>query len=183
MNRAIIDETALKLFREHGFDAVRVRDICDACHITKPTFYHYVPSKDDLLITYYNAAVDALESSMEASPDADAWTQICTLYGVLIDEAERIGFDLLSRVLAINLEADRRCFERKAHLTDNMVAIIRRGQERGELSNSSNPELLHEASVYLLQGYELLWCTRKGEMDWRAQFMQSLETLMLPKGA
>ncbi len=179
MNRTIIEVTALNLFREHGYDAVRVRDICDACHITKPTFYHYVSSKEDLLITYYNTELDALECRLGEIPDADSWTQLCTSYNMLMDETERIGPDLLGRILAINLKENKRSFERRMRLTENMIAIIRRGQEHRELSNRSDPKRLCEASAYLYQGYELLWCVQNNE-DWRVQFMESLKVLMLP---
>ena len=44
-----IIQTALHLFYERGFKNVSVMDICDACDITKPTFYKYVPSKEEIL--------------------------------------------------------------------------------------------------------------------------------------
>ena len=180
MDRHVIDEAALRLFRERGYDSVKVQDICDACHITKPTFYHYVPSKDDLLVRYYRTAVDTLSERLGKATDDDCWTQISASYSTLMDASERIGSDLLGRILTINLHENRNSFERRAEITDRMIEIIQAGQERGELANPSDPVQLYEASAYLFQGYELLWCVRKGEFDWRERFMASLEALLRP---
>lgn len=62
MDRTTIENAALKLFHERGFDAVKVQDICAECGITKPTFYHYVPSKDDILLRYNEKALDTVEA-------------------------------------------------------------------------------------------------------------------------
>lgn len=48
-NKAIILETALKLFAERGYEAVGVAEICEASGISKPTLYHYFGSKRGLL--------------------------------------------------------------------------------------------------------------------------------------
>lgn len=65
VTRALLQETALELFLLHGYDAVKVSDICEACGTTKPTFYHYVSSKDDLLVTYYDDVISRLANPSE----------------------------------------------------------------------------------------------------------------------
>jgi len=47
--RQQIIETALKLFRERGYEKTRVDDIVQALEISQPTFFRYFPSKDDVL--------------------------------------------------------------------------------------------------------------------------------------
>lgn len=57
MNRKRLEQivdTSLTMFREKGFDKTSVMDICNACQITKPTFYKYVNSKEELLRHYYD---------------------------------------------------------------------------------------------------------------------------------
>ena len=54
MNRTIISAQALRLFQERGYENVTDQDICDACEITKPTFYRYVPSKEELVLEVYD---------------------------------------------------------------------------------------------------------------------------------
>lgn len=54
-NQANILTQALALFAAHGYDAVGVRAICEACAVTKPTLYHYYGSKRGLLDAVYEA--------------------------------------------------------------------------------------------------------------------------------
>ncbi len=47
--RETIVETAVALFRQHGFDATRVEDILDRAEISLGTFYNYFPGKEAVL--------------------------------------------------------------------------------------------------------------------------------------
>ena len=57
VKQRIID-TSFDLFREKGYKSVSVMDICNACGITKPTFYKYIDSKDSLL-KYFSSTLTA----------------------------------------------------------------------------------------------------------------------------
>ncbi|MBN2652782.1 MAG: TetR/AcrR family transcriptional regulator [Spirochaetales bacterium] len=48
-NKEIILSTAIKLFGERGYEAVSVREIVQACEVSKPTLYHYFGSKIGLI--------------------------------------------------------------------------------------------------------------------------------------
>ena len=48
ITKDIIIETAYQLFFKHGYNNVTINDICKECKITKPTFYTYIKSKDDI---------------------------------------------------------------------------------------------------------------------------------------
>jgi TetR/AcrR family transcriptional regulator len=50
-NRSHILEHALHLFATHGYDAIGVREICEAAGVTKPTLYHYFGNKRGVLET------------------------------------------------------------------------------------------------------------------------------------
>lgn len=179
MDKSIIEKTALDLFKKHTYDKVKVSDICRACGITKPTFYHYVASKDDLLVTYYDQAVERMaEALSEVSDGQDPWEQLEACFGALMDETERIGAELLGRIISINIQEDRHSFDRRSSVTDQLVGIIRRGQGCGRFANRQDPTELYEACAHMFQGYELLWCIRKGQTDWRANFLSGLHSML-----
>jgi AcrR family transcriptional regulator len=47
-NRAAILAAALKVFWEHGYDGVTIRDVIRATHLASGTFYNYFPDKKSL---------------------------------------------------------------------------------------------------------------------------------------
>jgi AcrR family transcriptional regulator len=50
LTRALISNTATRMFLEHGFDAVRVTDIARECDVAEKTVYNYFPTKEALLL-------------------------------------------------------------------------------------------------------------------------------------
>lgn len=49
--------TSNKLFLEHGYDNVSIKNITDAVGIAKATFYHHFKSKDDVLKLYLEGII------------------------------------------------------------------------------------------------------------------------------
>lgn len=47
-------ETALRLFREHGFDATTMRDIAEATDLSLGAAYYYFESKEAIIAAYYD---------------------------------------------------------------------------------------------------------------------------------
>jgi AcrR family transcriptional regulator len=58
--RALIAETALRLFLERGFDAVTVGEIAQAADVDTKTIYNYFPRKPDLVYHRLEAFEDRL---------------------------------------------------------------------------------------------------------------------------
>ena len=54
LTKARILETALRLFREKGFDATTMRDIASACDMAVGSAYHHFESKEAIVGAYYD---------------------------------------------------------------------------------------------------------------------------------
>ncbi len=48
--RVAIQAYALRLFREQGYDATTVEQICEAAEVSESTFYRYFPTKPDVVL-------------------------------------------------------------------------------------------------------------------------------------
>lgn len=68
-NRRTVIETAGKLFREHGFDGIGLKDLMQQAGLTQGGFYKQFESKDDLIA---KATGQALEGAAERWTDAAA---------------------------------------------------------------------------------------------------------------
>ncbi|MEV6607135.1 TetR family transcriptional regulator [Kutzneria sp. NPDC051319] len=62
--RQQLSDTAARMFVEHGFDAVRVTDVGEACGVSEKTVFNYFPSKEALLLDRLEATAEALRTHL-----------------------------------------------------------------------------------------------------------------------
>jgi AcrR family transcriptional regulator len=66
--RAAIQQHALRLFREQGYDATTVEQIATAAEVSPSTFFRYFPTKEDVVL--YDAFDPLIFAAFEAQPAA-----------------------------------------------------------------------------------------------------------------
>lgn len=66
--RAATLEAGFRLFDERGYDQVTVADICAAADIGRRTFFHYFPTKEDLLGVPAREMGERLTATLEGAP-------------------------------------------------------------------------------------------------------------------
>ncbi|WP_434381140.1 TetR/AcrR family transcriptional regulator [Melittangium boletus] len=83
--------TALKLFRKRGFEGTTMRDIAQAADLSLGAAYHYFPSKEALVLAYYEWMQEEHERLMEAAgdPGADLRARVGTLLRTKLDLLHR----------------------------------------------------------------------------------------------
>lgn len=64
LKRQAVLQTAARLFNERGFHATSLDDIARALHVTKPTLYYYVKSKDDILLECVRIALELMRDEI-----------------------------------------------------------------------------------------------------------------------
>ncbi|MEA1902919.1 MAG: TetR family transcriptional regulator [Actinomycetota bacterium] len=72
--RREIEEAALDLFDERGFEGTTIDDVAAAADIAPRTFFHYFPSKEDVVLADYTIRLDQIVAALKASPaDQAPW--------------------------------------------------------------------------------------------------------------
>ncbi len=64
--RAAIQEHAMRLFREKGYDETTVEEIADAAEVSPSTFFRYFPAKEDVVL--YDVIDPILLEAFRAQP-------------------------------------------------------------------------------------------------------------------
>lgn len=67
---AIVDEAA-KLFAARGFDGASLAGLAEACGMSKSLFYHYYPSKEQILFAVMDEHMEALLTAVKDQPHSD----------------------------------------------------------------------------------------------------------------
>jgi len=71
--RLAIEDAALSLFAEQGFDATTVEEIVERAEVSMTTFFRYFPNKADVVLTNWGEGLPALHSAIaERPPDEHA---------------------------------------------------------------------------------------------------------------
>lgn len=84
--RAAIQRSALRLFREQGYEATTVEQIAEAAEISPSTFFRYFPAKEDVAL--YDELDPRLIAAYEAQPAN--WSAIRALRAALREVFARL---------------------------------------------------------------------------------------------
>lgn len=112
MRREDIIRTAAQIFSSKGYHATSMQAIADAVHLRKASLYHHINSKQEILISILDQALDLLIEDMQTVLDRDLTpterirhgmqayldrlTQDADLAAVLLLEHRNLGEELRS---------------------------------------------------------------------------------------
>jgi AcrR family transcriptional regulator len=85
--KAEVAAVAVRLFVEHGFEAVTTSQIAAAAGISPRSFFRYFPTKEDVLLGDLRAAGERVKAALEARPAREsAWEAITQAFRVLAEQ-------------------------------------------------------------------------------------------------
>lgn len=133
--REALYRAALRLFEERGFEATTVQAIAEAADAGKGTFFHHFPTKDHVLVAYWDDFNARLIEKLERIRKRTTRARLLTAMEICGDAAESepaIGRVLLGRVFTSPalIHSDR---ENERRLVAWLDGVLRDGVERGEL--------------------------------------------------
>ncbi|MCM3767767.1 TetR/AcrR family transcriptional regulator [Neobacillus niacini] len=161
-----IFESALKLFKEKGFENVLIEDITTSAGTSKGSFYTYFKSKDEVFIEYYKSVDVLYENFLEeikGSPSPEEKLIYVLTKG--IKHLEQLGPEILTIVLLNQLSHNEKTpFVMNENRTINK--IVKEIVEEGLANNTFRQDLSSDELTFLIlqyyKGIYLDWCLLKG---------------------
>lgn len=142
-SKAAILGAARTLFAERGFSAVTVRDIAEAAGVTHGLVHHHFGSKRDLITEVVRReALPPGEAMLRAAAEDD-WETV-GLPGMIryyLTEG-RTSILLIMRASIDGLMPESMLAEDELRSLGVVASTIRRMQERGDVPDATDPELL-----------------------------------------
>ena len=179
--RKILHES-MKLFKEKGYAAVSVEDICAAAGITRSTFYYHYKTKaailDSVYVDYRSEKSEKQLASIFLSKNK--WEQLWWICEDSIDLTQAIGWELESMLFTVNLTEHGNVFSPAESLdTDEVyIAVIEQGQQEGQFLSKADPVILGQMIRPLIVGTTLEWCDASGEFDLKKRIRERLIALL-----
>lgn len=170
-----IIRTSYNLFKEKGYDETTVNDICEACEITKPTFYRYVASKEDILSHFFDQIQDELGDLIVNLATADNyWQQIVYAFDLILKRMKIFDRALYAQLLVSNLKSYKGTFDEIDVLKNIVVILIRKAQESGQIHNMADAEELYAICTNLCFGCAIKWCMGIEEREIEEVFLNNI---------
>lgn len=176
----LIRETAMELFREKGYEAVTVMDICGSCGITKRTFYYHFESKADVLSGVVNSwgikAEKLLHTFAIEEKSVDILWQLMRVYCV---NAQKYGPNILKQVYILTVQNGAQVhFPQKMYLYDLAVQLLAKAQKSGEIGNPNNPEDIVFILFHSLRSISISWAAEDGAYDLIREYRKSFDIIV-----
>lgn len=167
---------ALTLFRRDGYDAVPVTAICDAAGVAKGTFFNHFPTKDHVLLEWY----ERLNATANAAPPTGPLDQrLIALAGGFFD-ATLADPDLWrAKQQRAALNADFRKAELASDAKTRALAeqLFAEAWASDEIPGEPDAAACAELFVALLSGTVHDWVLCDGVMDFSSAIKRRTETL------
>ena len=161
---------ASRLFHARSYESVGVQELCDAAEVNKGSFYHFFPSKEDLV----GAVIDAQQQSMierilepALADDVAPLKRIERMFALLTQvqrSAKRSG-GVTPGCPLVNLTGELSTHEPKLRkklarvyrdMHDRLCDTIRDAVKAGELPRGTDVERKAEGVLALIEGSMLL---------------------------
>jgi AcrR family transcriptional regulator len=167
MRRSDIIQAAATIFRKKGFHATSMQDIADAVDLQKASLYHHVTSKQDILFTILEQALDLLIADMRAvvdsemSPEEKLKLAMQVYIGRLAED-----HDLSSVLLLEHRSLEHRLLERHNKRRDRYEGlwrkILQEGLEQGVFRQVDVPVVAF--AILGVQNWMITWFKEDGRL-------------------
>jgi AcrR family transcriptional regulator len=161
--RREIVETALELFREHGYDETRVSDVTERAGISDATFFNYFASKDLVLDELALAQVELFSETLryqlgldKSVPDRIRVTMKVAAAAIAADRE----FQAVLYTRSNLFHSDGALKERTHEMYRLLAKLFEVGQERGEIRPDVKPMQLAEILIATYHLTTINWLIR-----------------------
>jgi AcrR family transcriptional regulator len=167
MQRSDIIQAAAQIFRHKGFHATSMQEIADAVKLQKSSLYHHIPSKQDILLTILDYALDLLIADLQAVvesdlPPEDKLRRAVHVYVDRLTEDADLATVLLMEHRSLEPELKQGHIERRDRYEALWRELIEEGIEKGAF-RSMDPKVAGFALLGV-QNWMLTWFRADGRM-------------------
>jgi AcrR family transcriptional regulator len=160
--RERIRAAAAELFTRHGYGAATMRQIAERAHVGLGTLFNYAEDKRDLVFLIFNEELNAITDVALAAPrpGQPLAQQLLAVFAVhyrWLATQPALARILLQELTFYSSGKQAATFHSiRKRLIDGVAALIRRAQEKKEISSSETPAVIAR-HVFFTYSASLRW--------------------------
>lgn len=173
--------TAMKLFKEKGYDNVTVDEIVKEAEIAKGTFYIYFRTKAHIVAEVFTELDINYEKSMKKVEFLGSSVEkVKKLLNDAIEiQRDYVGYDLSIIGYRAQLELHiEYSMDEERPLYQYTAKLIREGQMRGEFNKDNTPEYYTKILIRSIRGAIYEWCVSYNNYDFVEDGKKYIENLL-----
>ena len=133
----IIFQEAARAFAENGVQHTSVNDIAKRLNVAKPSVYHYVSSKEEMIDEVLNIAAEQVEELIQAADEVGptALHKLCFILRQMTRDADNPFSQCLARIDVLSLPPEKGKVHSDIHrkMQNRVGAIIKEGIDDGSI--------------------------------------------------
>lgn len=177
-NTDIIVNTAVRLFKEKGYENVSVQEICSEAGVSRSSFYAIFSGKSDIVVSMIDdVGLDfekMLPSFIRAESDlARIWLISKTYLSIAVE----YGPQLLKALFIEELSGAHKMLLEVEKYSEWLIPLVRNCQKNGSIQNFGTPEDIVKLQFDIAKGSVLDWILADGSFDLTERIRQQFITL------
>lgn len=179
--RQLILDTADQLFREHRYEDVTIKDICQACGVSIGSFYHHFNSKEQLVELYYQHFDKYLEQFLPTLESLDAMEALRALVSHEMNYLEG-NITYPTQICVMQLLSEGDSFNQDARTYYRCMRVVTRKLIQEKVVTGIAPETLNATLIRCTRGVLYDWCLHRGSYQLREQAIGDVYALVCGLG-
>ena len=157
-----IMDAAIELFRESGIAAVTLEEICEQARVSRPTFYSYYASKQELVQAlgeklWLRVAADLTSESLaKSATTAQYLKSFFKVVSRQLGEYSNLERELIREIMVGDVKSGSSLAVMKG-LIEMFIAVYTEGQKRGDVGNLYPVDFLAEMTMGGINTVMMRW--------------------------
>lgn len=173
--RKRIYNTAIRLFKQYGYEQVSVSQIAKAANVGIGTFYHYYESKIELFMKIFVNVEDYFSEFKNLDFTSSPEETIQRYFYQYAKLNEAAGIEIIQNLAN---PQNRKSLDGSQDFEQILTSILEKYQELGKIKNNESAEDICDLFFISARGVMFDWCIKHGQYDLAEKTRYVIERLL-----
>lgn len=173
--RKRIYNTAIRLFKQYGYEQVSVSQIAKAANVGIGTFYHYYESKIELFMKIFVNVEDYFSEFKNLDFTSSPEETIQRYFYQYAKLNEAAGIEIIQNLAN---PQNRKSLDGNQDFELILTSILKKYQELGKIKNNESAEDICDLFFISARGVMFDWCIKHGQYDLAEKTRYVIERLL-----